>query len=235
MGIKKKNAFLILIGILSITNIICFVLYYVSSFLNSSAVLIYAYVYFSEIAMIFLPQISAAFTLTVYAKKGINKALLYAIFCSLCEVFYIFPHRAFEFAYEGYEITSTLILSLFETVLTVTVACIEIIVLLLLIIFVTKIIAKYKGILNFDFNAALSEKEPFNFDKPLTAGIFSAACAVFVYSLVIEIIDTVSFLVNYSGTYRIGEILYILFRYVFILGLLIISHIITHYLKHRLS
>ena len=234
MEIKKKNAFLILIGILSITNIICFVLYYVSSFLASSAVLLYVYVYFSEIAMIHLPLICAAFTLTVYAKQGINKALLYAIPCSLCAFFYTFPYRAFEFAYEGYEITATLLLALLETLLTVIVNYIEITVLLLLIIFVTKIIAKSKGIPNFNFNAALSEKETFDFDKPLTAGIFSAACAVFVYSLIIEIIDTVSFLINYSGTYRIGEILYILFRYVFILGMLIISHALTHYAKRRL-
>ena len=235
MEIKKKNAFLILIGILSITNIICFVLYYVSSFLTSSTVLIYAYVYFSEIAMIHLPLICAAFTLTVYAKQGINKALLYAIPCSLCAFFYTFPYRAFEFAYEGYEITATLLLALLETLLTVIVNYIEITVLLLLIIFVTKIIAKSKGIPNFNFNTALSEKETFDFDKPLTAGIFSAACAVFVYSLIIEIIDTVSFLINYSGTYRTGEILYILFRYVFILGMLIISHILTHYAKRKMA
>jgi len=235
MEIKKKNAFLILIGILSLTNIMCFVLYYVSSFLTSSKVLIYVYVYFSEIAMTLLPLISAAFTLTVYAKRGINKALICAIPCSLCTILYTFPYRAFEFAYEGYEITATLLLALFEAVVAITVNCIEIIVLLLLIIFVTKIIAKSKAIPNFVFNAALCEKDPFDFDKPLTSGIFSAACAVFVYSLITEIIDTISFLVNYSGTYRIGEILYILFRYVFILGMLIISHTLTHYAKRRLA
>lgn len=235
METKKKKTLLITLCILSAANILCFALYYLSAFITSNAAIQYTYFYFAEIAATVLPMVTAAAMLIAYAKRGINKAILYALPCVLTRILYLFPYCAFEYAYEGYEITSTLLFALLETFLTLIAIYIESTVLFLLMIFVTKIIAKAKGFERYNFKEALSEKEFFDFEKPLTAGIFSAACAVFVYNLALEIYDTVNFLISYSGTYRTSEIFYILFRYVFILAMLLISHLTAYLTKTLLS
>ena len=70
--------------------------------------------------------------------------------------------------------------------------------------------------------------------NPVTAGLFSASAAMFVYKLVSEIIDTVSFINEVDGYYETGEIIYIVFRYFFLLAMLFVSHFAANYAKNKL-
>ncbi len=230
----KKNKFtLIILAIASGANILRFLLYYISSYVTQSVAMVYISSYFSETVYMLLPLVTAALIITPYAKHGIGRALLCAIPFSLTEILYLFPYRAFELAYEGYEITETLLFSLVITVITVILNYAKTALLLFIIIFLTRIFAKPRGNEKFSFKSAIYESCAFDFEKPLTKGIFGAALTVFIFATVSEIIDTVSYLLNYAGTYRASEILYILFRYIFILAMLIISHATAHYVKRK--
>lgn len=230
----KKNKFtLIFLAIASGANILRFLLYYISTYVTENAAMVYISSYFSEITYILLPLVTAALIIIPYAKHGIGRALLCAIPFSLTEILYLFPYRAFELAYSGYEITETLLFSFVITLITAILNYIKTALLLFIIIFLTRIFAKSQGSKKYSLESALADKDPFDFSKPLTRGIFGASLTVFAFTTVSEIIDTVSFLLNYSGTYRAGEVIYMLFRYIFILAMLIISHAAAHYAKRK--
>jgi hypothetical protein len=69
---------------------------------------------------------------------------------------------------------------------------------------------------------------------PVSAAIFSSSFAMFIYNTVGEIIDTVSYFDSVYGVYNTGEIIYILFRYVFILSMIFISHAAAIFIKNKL-
>lgn len=234
MNVKNKFT-LILLAIASGANILRFLLYYISTYVTESAAMVYISSYFSEITYMLLPLVTVALIITPYAKCGVGKALLCAIPFSLTEILYLFPYRAFELAYSGYEITETILFSVFITLITVILNYIKAALLLFIIIFLTRIFAKLQRVKKYSLESALTDKDPFDFSKPLTKGIFGASLTVFAFAVISEIIDTVSFLYNYSGTYRTTEIIYMLFRYVFILGMLIISHVTAHYVKRKVA
>ena len=66
----------------------------------------------------------------------------------------------------------------------------------------------------------------FDLSSPLPLGIFSAVFIQFAISLVSEIFGTVEFLIEASGSYRTGEIIYIMVCYLFILLELVVLHAI---------
>lgn len=232
MNSKNKLAY-ILVAIMAGVNILRFLLYYLSTYILESAALVYISSYFSEVTYMLLPLITAAFILRSYMKSGFGKAMLYALPFCVTEILYLFPYRAFELAYEGYEITATLLFAILITLITVILNYAKTLFLLFIIIFLTRIFAKPKSKRKNDLNDSLADCGAFDFSNPETKGIFAASLNVFILSLISEIIDTVSFLLSYSGTYRTGEILYILFRYVFILAMLIISHALAYYIKKQ--
>ncbi|MBR2432479.1 MAG: hypothetical protein IKB23_06130, partial [Clostridia bacterium] len=87
----------------------------------------------------------------------------------------------------------------------------------------------------FDKSIILKEHRPADFGSPVTVGIFSASAAMFVYNIISEIVDTVSYIRDVDGFYETGEIIYIVFRYFFILLLLLASHFITTFAKNKLT
>lgn len=73
----------------------------------------------------------------------------------------------------------------------------------------------------------------FDFSSPGTLGVFFASLFNFAVYLVKEIVDTSSYLKEYAGTYRTEEIGYMVFRFIFILALLFICHVICHFAKSK--
>lgn len=64
---------------------------------------------------------------------------------------------------------------------------------------------------------------PFLLSKSLSAAIFSAVLIQFILTLSAELFDAITFFIEYADTYRIGELLYILGRLVYILLCMIFS------------
>ena len=224
-----KKALLFLIS----ANILTFLVYYTVFYLISNNAALYVFYYFTEILNTLLPLITATALFTSYAECGLNKCLLHALFYSLCWVPNLFPYYSFEYAYQGIEISAVLTFATIHTLFMVIVMYIEITVLFLLMIFVSEKIARGKT--SAQGESAKVKINPTDFSNPKTLGIFSACAAMFVYNLVCEIIDTVSYIREVEGIYQTGEIVYILVRYIFILLLLIGCHFATVFAKNKLS
>ncbi len=230
MKLKNKPTY-IFFAVTAGVNIFRFLLYYISTYVTESEAMIYISSYFSEISYMLLPLITSAFALCTYKERGFGKAMLVAIPFSITEFLYLFPYRTFELAYQGYEITVTLLFAILIALITIILNYLKALFLLFIIIFLTRIFAKRNSKAKSNFKESFSGGGAFDFSPPETKGIFGASLTVFIFAITSEIIDTVSFLINYSGTYRTSEILYMLFRYIFIFAMLIISHALAYYVK----
>ena len=81
---------------------------------------------------------------------------------------------------------------------------------------------------------ALSVGEAFDFSAEATVGIFAGAALEFVYRLVLELIDTVSY-ISVGGVSDFIDVLYIAFTYTIILGELVLMQFICHKIKKLIT
>lgn len=66
----------------------------------------------------------------------------------------------------------------------------------------------------------------FDLSSPMTMGIFCGVFGQFLIAFISESISTVEYFLSVSGAYRVGEIIYIMICYLFILAELIVVHTI---------
>lgn len=236
MKIKQNKLLALTAAILLSSSLARFLLYYVSSFIAESPFFTYASIYFSEISDALLPLIAALSLAIVCNGKNFKKSFLFAFFLSFSHLIYFFPYYAFEYAYQGYEIGAVLLFSFLTSVLAIAIEYVKMLVLLFIIIFVFQKIDKSKEKGNFEIRTAiLAKRNPLDLQIPVNTAVFSSAFLIFSVKLVCEIIDTVIFLIDYSGTYRLNEIFYIAFRYIFLLSLLLLSHLAVSLLSQKLT
>lgn len=81
----------------------------------------------------------------------------------------------------------------------------------------------------------LSHGGIFNFDAPITLGIFLASVGQFVYALSLEVKTAVEYLTEFAGNYRSDEIIYMTWCFIFVILELIISHTVCYFLKNKLT
>lgn len=76
--------------------------------------------------------------------------------------------------------------------------------------------------------------EAFDFSNALCAGLFVPAFIQFIIYFVQEIAATVDYLTSYVGSYETGEILYMIFSFLFIFASMIVTHLINYKLASAL-
>ena len=227
----KKKFFLILTGIFAIANFFLFILYYISSYLFSNSITLYLYTFMSDFILTAMPLTAGAIIATVFAKRGVKSTFLYAVPFALTQVIYHFPLYAFEYAYAGYYISDVMLISALTALFSTLSLYIEVLLLSVLIIFVTKSFARKKDT---DYKAELLEKsEIFNLSSPVSKGIFAGALVLFIYNLALEIKDTVIFIGESAGIMTFGEIIYITVRYLFLMAVMIGSSFIANFGKNK--
>jgi hypothetical protein len=230
MKLNEKPLYKKTLIALILINLLTFLVYHVTTYLIGGRVSAYVFFYFREIAEFTLPPLTALAIYAAYLDRGRSAALIRAIPYALTSAVFKFPYHAFEYAYEGIEIDGVMLFSALNAILGVIVYYVETVVLYLLISIVTDKISLKNEVKK---DVILSAAKPFDLDAPLNAGILSAVGAMFVYKLVLEIIDTVNYIVSYAGSYRIEEIIYMTFRYVFILALAILAQLVIALIKNR--
>lgn len=229
----KNRAELKLSLLLIFTYIFSFSLYCISNFLFPNEFLAYTLYFIKNAISSMFPIIALVLILPAYSERKVKGALISAIKFSLIPILYSFPAYAFEYAYAGYTIDFVLLLSLGSTILSSITVYAELLLLLLLFVFVFKNCEKKKGASDLNIKNALAEENSaFNFSSSATLGFLSSAGAIFIYNIAREIYDTVIFLINYEGTYSTNEIVYIMYRYIYILLIFVISHYSACYAKN---
>ena len=73
----------------------------------------------------------------------------------------------------------------------------------------------------------------FDIASPITLSVFIICFVRFSVSLAIEIFSTVSFFIDVGDTFRVGELIYVLMRFVFIAAMLLLSHSLFVFIKNK--
>jgi len=81
----------------------------------------------------------------------------------------------------------------------------------------------------------IDARKPFDLGSPYVFGIFVTCLVQFCLRLCIELIDIIIFLVEFSGSYRVGEILYIVAVLLLLLACMLGSHFLAVTLSGRLT
>lgn len=218
--------------ILAVANLITFAVYHTALYVFRTQATLYVYFYFSELMNTILPVVSAVGLLAAYASCGANKPLLYCLYFSLTSLLNYFPYYAYEYAYQGYEIGTVLTFASLEGVFMTAAVYARTLALYLLMLFALTRFSKHKVLTK---DAIFKKTDILDFQHPVTFSLFTASIASFIYNLVLEIIDTVSYIREVEGSFEVGEIIYIMMRYVFILALMFISHAVAVFVKNKLT
>lgn len=231
MKINEKTLFKRTLILLAALYFLTFLVYHLLIRMIGGAVCAYAFFYFHEIIEFALPMIAALSLYATYMHRGSGLMLLRALPYSLATVLFRFPYHAFEYAYEGIEIGGVMLFSALNAILSCAVAYLQMIVLYLLIRIVAERMQRKTGEAN--GVRIITRSAPFDLDSPINAGILAASGAMLVYKLVLEVIDTVNYFISYGASYRISEIAYMTFRYIFLLALALGAHLLVASIKNR--
>ncbi len=187
---------------------------------------------FTTLAETALPLIAAAAMLAVYAAGGhLRLPLLHALIYSLSWFITFFSEYLILHVYSGYEITYSLLISALLGLLMAAATYAELTVLFFIIVFASRIFASRRYGAGSNIEKFILLDSAFDFSNPVAVGIFSASSALFFYNLGIEIANTVNYISSCAGIYTASEIFYLVFKYVYILALLLLSHLIAFRLK----
>ena len=230
---------LIYIPIFALSAVLTFLVYYLCSYISSVTALAYVSDFTIRLTTALYPLMVAAL-LTVYAaREKASHCYLIAIPFSLVYALYLYPHSYIESFASGYYLGDDAALyALFETLFYVLALYVEIAILFTFITVVIKKVgtdgAKTKREKENALLLAMEEDEAKNLSRPCAIAFFGAAGIRFIYSLTLEIVETVRFLIRYAETFTLGEVLYMVFSYIFILLIFLGSYVLAYKFRLRL-
>ena len=228
MKVNKKALFCVSAAIL-ILNLLSLAARYISTYHTNSGIFSEISGHFTTLTEAVLPLVAAVGMLVAYSVSGRLKApLLCGLAYSLSWFITLFAEYFISHSYAGYVIPDALLLSAGWALLMTVTMYAELTVLFFIIIFAVRIFASRRYGKRLNTNEYINSDGAFDFQNPVTVGIFSASAAIFLYNLGIEIANTVSYLASSGGIYTAGELFYLVFEYVYILALFIFAHYVAH-------
>lgn len=205
-------------------NLLNFLLFYVSTYLIMNDYVEYARYFIGEAVDFALPVVSAALVAIAMAKHGF-RALWLTPIISLGKIAYAYPYYYLYFIDGGLLTDESLLVALPSALATVIIDCLAVCLLSFVIYLVTELVAKHHGRSFGECVGTLSS--PFDFSEELAIGIFSSGAIIFAVNFVFEVIDTVEYIVNYRGTYQLGEVIYITVSFIILLAELLLGQLVA--------
>ena len=217
-----------------IINFFVLIAQYVTNYLLQNNLLTAISEHLVTLAETILPLCAAAAMLSVYAaEEKFKKPLLHALIYALTWFITLYFEYFIAFCYSGYEVVYSLLISVLWALLMTVAMYAEITVLFFIMIFAMRIFASKRYGDGHGIGEYMPFKSAFDFRDPVAVGIFSAATALFLYNLGMEIANTVNYIASCAGIYTAGEIFYLVFRYLFILATLLLSHFVSFTVKNK--
>ena len=205
-------------------NLASFVLFYISAYILMNDSFEYARYFIGEAFDFALPVISAMVVSSAISERGFS-ALWLAPFISLGRLVYFFPYFYLYFIDKNLLTSESLIVSLPAALAASVIDCLIVCLVSFIIYLITDTLARKRGRSFSDsVHAATS---PFDLSEEYTLAILAVGGGVFLINFVIEIIDTVSYLVTYSGNYRPEEIIFIVVSFIMLIAELLLCQFIT--------
>jgi hypothetical protein len=167
----------------------------------------------------------AATMLVVYALKGTKSAIVCAIIASLGRLLFTLPYYYIIYIYNyGYDSVESITLSLFSSV---GIIAFTVIGAFLSLWIAVMIIRKSEGDVKSSIVYSLEENQATaDFSSGANRAILIFAAIRLIRGLISEIIDTVTFFLEYGLDYTIGEIVTIMCNYVLLFALVAIAYLV---------
>ncbi len=231
-----KTGFLILAAYSIVSYIFAHAAYLLMS---SDAGIVFEYItlYLGKISGFLIPTMIAAAVTVIYTYVNFESSLLFALVVSSARILYTLPYYYIVFIYNySYDSVESIALAILASVLTVIFTALLSMALFGVAITMSKIaLHKTKGSSVKDF---LREKLLMTDRLDILGGanpqFLACVICMFVYNLIIEIVDTVLFFTEYGFDFSTAEIITIMANYVLILAMTVISYIAMTTLKNRL-
>ncbi len=231
--IPKKYASARLAALLAMTELAVFILHYLATYIFPSNALMYISTFMYELSSAALPIIVGASAFAIGAYSSPRDAFIFMAAPAFAPLLYNIPAQYMSYVMSGYLSEEAIMIAILIAILYAVLFYAESALYFAIMYYATGALSRARGERAERILVEISDESVIDLGKPAALSIFIAASLRFLYSLVLEIIDTVSFLIRYTGTYRTGEIIYIVVRYAWILAMLIICILAAHHAKRR--
>lgn len=205
--------------------------YLANAIYTDKAFFSYLWYLVQKATFLLLPLISALLALIAEAYLGMKSALVRLIPLSLVKMIYSLPYYYLYFVYDIYDSGEAIFFALIQAVAEAIFLYAFTLVIFLLMRYLLGAFNKK----NEAKDTLLAKKTVLNFSDPVSLTFSVSALLCFLYFFIVEIVDTVSVVERYSGRLRGGEIVYIVFSYVFDVLLLAVHYFALAYVKNYIA
>ena len=179
------------------------------------------------------PLIAGAILLPIGTKHGLAFAMKKSWILPLSTLVYSIPYYYFYYFYVTVDSLEAILFGLLNTLFDCIVFYLQSLIVYFVVRWLTRVIAKRKK--GAEIGDLISESSAFDLSRPVSLAMFIAVGIKFLVMLVTEIITTVGYLVDFSDSYKIDEIVYILLSYVFLLAELVATQYLIFFAKKRIE
>lgn len=257
---SDKRKAVALFSVFAAASFILFILFYVIRYLPTQNILPwyepleYIRGFIAEFTEFILPLACAVAAFSLSRSRRIP-LLLYTLLFSAARFFYLFLYYYLYWTAYGNDWIESSLLSLAVSLAGIAVFAIRALLLSVIIYLIASLTlaareverllpkvreslsGKEKRSMLFACGKAipehLGEGGIFDLLAPVSRGIFVAVSIEFIYGLVLEIIDSVNYLIEYAGGYAVGEIIYMTVSYVMLLAELLCAHAICRIIEKK--
>lgn len=189
-----------------------------------------------------IPTTAAATVFSAETCERIGKKMLRVLSLASCAAVYYLPYYYLYMLTFGFDSIESVCLSALMTVGDVVLRGAEILLFIMLADFFACRAARradMDGMLSDRKAARVSVYENmvgayFDLSHPATVGILAIAIARLTVSVIAELFDTVSYLIEDAGMYGAGEIIYIMLTYIGLLCMMVLCHLICVRIKNSI-
>ncbi len=211
--------------------LVSFIIYYLGTFIiDEENIFIYIDLFLDKAIFILLPAVAALTALIPAVVEGrFSPSLIRMTAPSAARIVYFLPYFYLMCISGGLDSVDSLLFGLLFSVADAALAY----AFSVIIFFAMRIIMDKKRNKDEELSDVLTRKTVLNFSEPVSFSFICIAFASFVYFLVSEIINTITFLIEYPN-FRISEIIYTVFSYVYALILLLLYYHVLSAVKNMI-
>ena len=191
----------------------------------------YSRFFYLEAVKFILPTLAGVLMIAAGRCLGTKYALTRGWVLSVPLVIYAIPSYYLYYLSTTYDSLEAIVFALINTVFDCAVLYLQTVATYFLVRFIIRLHAKRAR--GADLSDLIDEYAPYDLSRSFSLALFITVAIRFLVLLVIEIVETVGYIGEYSGNYRIEEIIYMALSYIFLLGELLFAQWFSLFIKDR--
>ena len=191
----------------------------------------YTRYYYVEATKFILPTLAGVLMIAAGRCLGTKYALTRGWVLSVPLVIYAIPSYYIYYLSSTFDSLEAIVFALLNTLFDCAVFYLQAVVTYFLVRFIMRLHAKRAR--GADLSKLIDEYAPYDLSRSFSLALFITVAIRFLVLLVIEIVETVGYIGEYSGNYRVEEIIYMALSYVFLLCELLFTQWFSLFIKDR--